>query len=45
MYKWLELRFLFKLNRYLVYKLDRCQVGFVMGMGTHVNIAQLIREI
>lgn len=38
MYKWLELRFLKKLNDYMVYKMDRNQVGFVRGMGTHVNI-------
>lgn len=29
MYKWLELRFLYKLNRYMVNKMDPNQTGFV----------------
>ena len=45
MFKWLELRFLNKLNIYMTQKLDRNQVGFVMGMGTHVNIELLISKI
>lgn len=38
MYKWLELRFLSKLNRFMVEKLDKNQAGFVVGMGTHICI-------
>jgi hypothetical protein len=34
LFKWLELRFLEKLNVYLVNQLDRNQIGFVLGLGT-----------
>jgi len=44
-FKWLESRFLPKLNEYLLNKMMKEQTGFVPGFGTHVNIRKLIREI
>ncbi len=34
MYKFIELRFLPKLNKYLKERLDKSQTGFVPGLGT-----------
>ena len=45
MYKFLELRFYYKLKRYLKLQLDRNQTGFVPGMGTAVNIQLLIEKM
>ena len=42
LYKFIELRFYYKLRRYLKFGLDRNQTGFVPGMGTSVNIQLLI---
>lgn len=38
LYKFIELRFIEKLDNYLINKLDPYQVGFVKGQGTSVNI-------
>ena len=46
MFKWLELRFLPQLMRYLTNTLDRNQTGFVVrGMGTHANLRLLIEKL
>jgi hypothetical protein len=45
MYKLLELRFIDKLQAYMIDGLDPHQTGFVRGFGTHVNITKLINEI
>ena len=45
MFKWLERRFILKLQRYLTRHLDRNQTGFVAGMGTHVNILLLVERL
>ncbi len=42
LYKFVELRFYYKLRQYLKRGLDRNQTGFVPGMGTSVNIQVLI---
>jgi len=43
--KLLEARFLPKLKAYLSESLDRCQTGFVDGMGTQVNVWRAISRI
>jgi hypothetical protein len=40
----MELRFMGKLRRYCVERLDPNQIGFVPGLGTSVNIQLLIEE-
>ena len=45
MYKYLELRFLPQLRKYLVDKLDKNQTGFVPGCGTSVNIELLLASM
>ena len=44
-FKWLERRFLPKLQNYLSTRLDPNQTGFVPGMGTSVNILLLINRL
>jgi hypothetical protein len=44
-FKWLERRFLPKLQNYLTTRLDRNQTGFVAGMGTSVNILLLAQKL
>jgi hypothetical protein len=44
-FKWLERRFILKLQSYLTNNLDRNQTGFVAGMGTHVNILLLVEKL
>jgi hypothetical protein len=41
MFKWLERRFLVKIQKNLINILDHYQTGFVAGMGTSVNILLL----
>jgi hypothetical protein len=43
LYKFLELRFLPKLNHYLLNRMAKNQTGFVPGLGTQVNISQIIK--
>ena len=45
MFKFLELRFLGRLNGYLKYDMDPNQIGFVKGMSTQVNIRLLIEKL
>jgi hypothetical protein len=45
MFKWLERRFLVKIQKYLIDILDRNQTGFVEGMGTSVNILLLAERL
>ena len=45
MYKFMELRFLPKLQNYLSLRLDKNQTGFVPKLGTQVNILSLTDEI
>jgi len=44
-FKFLELRFLPKLQCYLSQKMDKCQTGFVPKLGTQINILELIKQI
>ncbi len=41
MFKWLERSFLIKIQNYLIKIFDCNQTGFVVGMGTSVNILLL----
>jgi hypothetical protein len=43
--KWLESRFLPKLNNYLVKNMVREQTGFVPEIGTSVNLRTIVKEI
>jgi hypothetical protein len=45
LFKWLESRFLPKLNNYLVNNMMREQTGFVPEIGTSVNLRRLVRQI
>lgn len=45
MYRFLQIRFFYKLKNYLKYEFDRNQTGFESGMGTSVNIQLLIDKI
>jgi hypothetical protein len=44
-FKWLERRFILKLQSYLTNNLDCNQTGFVAGMGTHFNILLLVEKL
>ena len=42
LFKWIELRFASKLKAYLLKKMDNRQTGFVPGLGTGINIRDLV---
>ena len=44
MFKFLEIRFLARLNGYLTNRLDRNQIGFVKQMSCQVNIRLLVEK-
>ena len=45
LFKYLELRFMEKIQNYLLNKMDKRQNGFVRGIGTSPNIKLLINQI
>lgn len=45
LFKWLELRFVWKLSEYPMKRLDIHYTEFVRGMGTHVNLLLLIKKL
>jgi hypothetical protein len=45
LFKWLELRFVWRLNHYLTKGVDIHQTGFVKGMGTHINLRLLLEKL
>ena len=44
-FKFLESRFLQKLNKYLLQSMEKSQVGFVPGFGTMTNIRRMVQSI
>jgi Reverse transcriptase (RNA-dependent DNA polymerase) len=45
LFKWLESRFLQKLNTYLLENMEKSQTGFVPGFGTLFNVRKMISAI